>query len=83
VYDDLREGWAELGWLSEQDRGGFRAHYTVQNKEGDEAKVISTLANVGEWCKTEGSKGIAEGLVLWRYDRGFWKDAIEFRFGKE
>lgn len=82
VYEKLRGGWAELGWLSEQDRGGFRAHYTVQNKESEEVKVVAALADVSEWCQTEGSRGTAEGLVLWRYDRGFWKDAKEFRFGK-
>jgi len=75
IHERLREKWA--GFLSKQDQS-FRAHYTVQNKvEKDNAE--RTLQEVrGTFRGEEGGLG---GLVLYRYDRGFWRDEREFEFG--
>lgn len=76
VYEELRGGWK--GFLSRQDDGGFRAHYTVMNKVEDEAVVEGAMREIREtWG---GDEGVVEGLVLWRYDRGYWRKEKEFRF---
>lgn len=75
IHERLREKWA--GFLSKQDQS-FRAHYTVQNKvEKDVAE--RTLQEVRGTFR--GEEGVVRGLVLYRYDRGFWRDKGEFEFG--
>lgn len=65
------------GWLTPQDRQGWRPHATVQNKVAPEtaralhAALAATL-RVREAC--------AEGLRLWHYRGGPWEQAGEFRF---
>ncbi|KAH8199386.1 hypothetical protein TruAng_006430 [Truncatella angustata] len=69
----------EIGWLSEQDaRKCWKGHYTVMNKEDDKDRKEQCYRELTEvW---HGSKGSVTGLCLWRYDRGWWRDAEEFRF---
>jgi len=50
----------------------------VQNKvEKDVAE--RTLQEVRGTLR--GEEGVVGGLVLYRYDRGFWRDEREFEFG--
>lgn len=74
----LRRRWA--GLLSEQDGRAWRPHWTVQNKVGDAAVVEETMAEVeGEF---RGAGGLAEGCVLWRYEKGGrWRFERMFKFG--
>jgi len=77
VYEELRGKWR--GFLSKQDDGGFRAHYTVMNKVEDESVVEGAMEEIrASW---KGDRGVCEGLVLWRYDRGWWRLEREFQFG--
>jgi len=76
VYEELRGKWKRF--LSKQDDGGFKAHYTVMNKVDDEKEVERAMEEIGrEW---KGDEGICEGLIMWRYDRGYWKLEKEFKF---
>lgn len=72
----LRDEWT--GFLSEQDRGGWRGHWTVMNKAADEESVRRAWEDVTRGFG--GAEGMAEGLTLWRYERGFWIFEREFRF---
>ncbi|GAA5921473.1 hypothetical protein JCM3775_003065 [Rhodotorula graminis] len=78
VHAQLRERWEPF--LSKQDAKGFKAHWTVQNKVDDEDKVLAAFDEVRDWAKDEGAEGQANGLVLWRYDRGYWRFEREFLF---
>jgi 2'-5' RNA ligase len=66
-----------LECLSQQDRS-FKAHWTVMNKEDDSRRVEDAFRDV------EGTgvvKGVARGLVLWRYEKnGTWSFEREFGF---
>lgn len=76
VHARLRKAWMEF--LSEQDAGGFRAHYTIMNKVDDEVKVQKAYREVeSEWV---GCDGTVEGLSLFRYDRGYWVLERNFEF---
>ena len=76
IYAELKRGWEEF--LSKQDSGGFRPHYSVQKKVEDEEVVERTLEKVrGEFG---GSKGMVLGLTLYRYDRGYWRKERDFMF---
>jgi 2'-5' RNA ligase len=78
VHAQLREKWSSF--LSKQDSKGFKAHWTVQNKVEDEEKVQAAFREVREWAKEKGAEGEANGLVLWRYDRGRWLFEKEYVF---
>ncbi|GAA5835013.1 hypothetical protein JCM9279_007173 [Rhodotorula babjevae] len=80
VHAQLRAEWEPF--LSKQDAKGFKAHWTVQNKVNDEDKVMAAFDEVRDWAKDEGAQGEANGLVLWRYDRGYWRFEREFLFGE-
>ncbi|GAA6062118.1 hypothetical protein JCM10212_000872 [Sporobolomyces blumeae] len=69
-------------FLSKQDAKAFRAHWTIMNKEGDPDKVERALEEVKEWARTEGKdkEGVADGIVLWRYDHGNWVFEQEWSF---
>ena len=60
-----------------QDRQGFRAHVTLQNKvEPKAARALfetMTIANMPV-CRVE-------GLALWHYRGGPWEPVAMFRFG--
>lgn len=78
IHRQLQEAWKEEGWLSDQDAGGCRVHYTLMNKVDDELEVQNALDELkGYW---KGDSGTAEGLALWRYDRGFWRWERKFSF---
>ncbi|KAK4543020.1 hypothetical protein LTR36_006018 [Oleoguttula mirabilis] len=78
VHGRLREAWGREGFLSEQDRGGCRVHYTVMNKVDEEGEVLRALEEVQRGFTSD--VGRAEGLGLWRYDRGFWRWERGFAF---
>ncbi len=79
ALERLRAGLAEawLPLLSAQDRGGFAAHVTIQNKvEPEAAKALladlrATFAPV---------RFTIPGLALWRYIGGPWEAAASFAF---
>ncbi|TKA40961.1 hypothetical protein B0A54_07873 [Friedmanniomyces endolithicus] len=78
VHRALLEPWLKEGFLSEQDRGGCNVHYTIMNKVDDELEVAKALEEVRESFKPD--NGTAEGLGLWRYDRGWWRWERRFDF---
>ena len=80
VRGALLGAWEGEGWLSEQDAGGMRAHYTIMNKVDDEGEVADAMEEViGSW---KGDRGTVVGLGLWRYEKGYWKWVEAFEFGK-
>ncbi|KAK6436804.1 hypothetical protein LTR95_007005 [Oleoguttula sp. CCFEE 5521] len=81
VHAELQQKWTEDGFLSEQDQGGCRAHYTIMNKVDKENEVAKAFEEVSERWK--GDWGVVEGLRLWRYERGWWKFQRKFEFAKE
>lgn len=68
--------------LSHQDRGAFRGHYTLMNKEKDLNKVEQCLENMRREFPPQGIPGLAIGLSLWRYDNGWWRHKRDFAFSK-
>lgn len=78
VHNALQRPWLDAAFLSEQDQGGCRVHYTVMNKVDDDAEVEKALEELqGEF---RGDWGVAEGLGLWRYDKGYWTWQRRFDF---
>ncbi|KAK0888358.1 hypothetical protein LTR02_016383 [Friedmanniomyces endolithicus] len=71
VHRALLEPWLKEGFLSEQDRGRCNVHYTIMNKVDDELQIAKALEEVRDSFKPDA--GTAEGLGLWRYDRGWWR----------
>ena len=79
VHGVLLGAWEGEGWLSEQDAGGMRAHYTIMNKVDDEGEVADAMEEVsGSW---KGDRGTVVGLGLWRYEKGYWRWVEAFEFG--
>ncbi|KAM0702005.1 hypothetical protein Q7P35_010915 [Cladosporium inversicolor] len=80
VHGALLGAWEGEWWLSEQDAGGMRAHYTIMNKVDDEGEVTDAMEEVtGSW---KGDRGTVVGLGLWRYEKGYWKWVEAFEFGR-
>ncbi|KAG9189003.1 mannose-1-phosphate guanylyltransferase [Alternaria panax] len=79
VHGDLQAQWLEF--LSEQDAGGFRPHWTVMNKVDDEGKVDAAFTSIRQELGGGNVEGRALGLELWRYERGNWIFEREFVFG--
>ncbi|KAK5174247.1 uncharacterized protein LTR77_001327 [Saxophila tyrrhenica] len=79
IHGALKEPWKREGFLSVQDSGGVKAHYTVMNKVDDEAEVEAAYAELKK--SFYGDEGTGEGIGLWRYDRGWWKWVDGFKFG--
>ena len=79
IFENLRSKWE--AFLSKQDNGGFRAHYTIMNKVEDEEEIGRCLEEVK--LIFQASDGVVEGLILWRYERGYWRfvRAWDFRQG--
>jgi hypothetical protein len=71
----LAAAWG--GWLSAQDRQGYRPHITIQNKvPPDQARQL--YAQLGtDWQPFQAA---GKGLLLWRYLGGPWELAGEYRF---
>ncbi len=67
------------GWLTAQDKQGFRPHVTIQNKVAPEnaRRVFDRLTFA--WKMAD---GMGEGLLLWHYLEGPWKLVGEFPFAK-
>ncbi|KAF2874476.1 2'-5' RNA ligase superfamily-domain-containing protein [Massariosphaeria phaeospora] len=78
VHDDLKTAW--LDWLSEQDSGGWRPHWTVMNKVDKEEEVAEAFDAIQRDLLQNAVDGRAVGLDLWTYDKGDWRWAKEFRF---
>ncbi|KAK8102027.1 hypothetical protein PG984_015173 [Apiospora sp. TS-2023a] len=72
------------GVLSAQDsRRGWKAHYTIMNKEEDPARVeecFHELRGGSSGLRPARSEGAVMGLRLWRYDRGWWRQEEDFLF---
>lgn len=80
IHKALKGAWKKEGFLSEQDAGGCRLHYTLMNKVDDEKAVDGAYQEfLDSW---QGDEGMVEGLTLWRYERGFWKFERKFEFGR-
>jgi len=85
-YQDMKDVHAQLKklwmpFLSEQDQGGFRPHWTVMNKVNEEEEVENALQAVRKELSRNTKEGLAIGLELWKYDRGNWIWANEYVFG--
>lgn len=78
MHEQLQSQWRPF--LSEQDAGGFKPHWTVMNKVDDEKKVDSTFNTIRSELSANHQEGEALGLDLWRYDRGNWEWAKDFSF---
>jgi mannose-1-phosphate guanylyltransferase len=79
VHQELQSQWS--AFLSEQDAGGFRPHWTVMNKVDDEKKVDDAFSTIRQELSERNQEGKAVGLDLWRYERGNWIFAKEYAFG--
>ena len=78
IRQRLLKPWRDEGFLSGQDAGGARCHYTIMNKVDDEEAVSKAFEEVSkEW---KGNWGMADGLALWKYDHGFWEPEKRFLF---
>ncbi|KAK2604333.1 hypothetical protein N8I77_007274 [Diaporthe amygdali] len=66
LHGALQGRWWDV--LSEQDRSGWRPHWTVQNKAADEAAVDAAMGEVRSGFR--GAEGVATGCALWRYEKG-------------
>lgn len=78
VHSQLQSSW--MSFLSEQDQGGFRPHWTVMNKVDEEEAVEHALGAVRHELSQNTKEGRAVGLDLWKYDRGNWIWAKEYVF---
>lgn len=79
VHKELQSQWQSF--LSEQDAGGFRPHWTAMNKVDDKQKVDDAFEAIKKTLSHGNHEGQALGLDLWRYDRGNWEWYKEFLFG--
>lgn len=71
----LADRWS--GWLTPQDRQGFRPHVTIQNKASPvEARALFDRLDADFAPFT----ARAEGLLLWRYRGGPWDAVGLYRF---
>lgn len=80
VHQQLKSQW--LPFLSEQDAGGFRPHWTVMNKVSKQEEVEDALETVRMDLSENMREGRALGLDLWLYDAGQWKWVDEYKFGE-
>lgn len=78
VHQNLRSQW--MPHLSEQDQGGWRPHWTIMNKVNEEKKVDEAFQVVEKEMLQNVREGQAIGLDLWRYDKGNWIFANEYKF---
>ena len=72
---ELARDWA--GWLGAQDRQGYRAHVTVQNKVFPEV-ARETLARLQAGFVPWRAQGV--GVTLWRYLGGPWERLEHMEF---
>jgi 2'-5' RNA ligase superfamily len=79
IAETLRSKWE--AFLSRQEDGGFRPHYTVMNKVDDEKEIERCLDEVGRGF--DASEGVVVGLNFRRYDKGFWRYERSWGFKKK
>ena len=77
IRHNLLKPWRDEGFLSEQDAGRAKPHYTIMNKVDNEEDVAKAFEEVKNW---KGHWGMAEGLALFRYHRRFWIPKKTFLF---
>lgn len=65
-------------WLTGQDRQGFRAHVTVQNKVTKDTAAACRAVIEAEFAPFEAR---AEGVQLWSYEGGPWGTLGAVGFG--
>ena len=76
IHSQLQNEWR--GFLSDQDAGGFAAHYTIMNKVDEAAEVDRAFHEVeSSWRPARGS---IEGFQLWLYEKGRWVWQQDFPF---
>jgi 2'-5' RNA ligase len=75
LHRGLQTRWWDT--LTAQDREGFRAHVTVQNKVRPE-EARATLDELN--ARFLPFQAEARGLLLWRYDGGPWTALRRFAF---
>ena len=75
IFEELKSRWSTF--LSKQDQS-FRAHYTVQNKVDNLEDIEKSLEELRK--EFHRSEGTVDGLALYRYSKGFWKDRRDFLF---
>lgn len=76
VHEGLKQEW--YGWLSEQDKVGFRGHWTIVNKVDNAYVVERAVQDLERW---EGAEGWVKGFVLWRFrEDGTWDFWRGFEF---
>lgn len=80
LHQKLQLHW--LPFLSEQDAGGFRPHWTVMNKVDDETVVETAFETIRKELSESNQEGRAFGLDLWKYNRGNWEWAKIYLFGE-
>lgn len=87
---DLQRQWGHF--LSKQDLGLARPHWTVMNKVNNPDHVEKVHGEVEAWLKREKGRkdkerrtveGWVEGIVLWRYDKGNWVEPRRLMFTGE
>jgi hypothetical protein len=77
IRSELRNKWESF--LSDQDRREkWRGHYTIMNKQDEKEEVQKCLAYLKEGHAE--SQGTVEGLSLWLYDKGWWREAGVYKF---
>ncbi|KAJ2983323.1 hypothetical protein NUW58_g6271 [Xylaria curta] len=76
LFAQLQGRW--WGYLTPQDRRRFKGHYTLMNKVDDRDAREMCLGELGR--EFTGCDGVASGLCLSRYDRGWWRYERNFRF---
>lgn len=89
LHADLQRAWCPF--LSAQDRSKVQLHWTVMNKVQDQGKVSTAFEEIQALIEDKEAdpearadlQGSVEGLVLWRYEKGVWRDPHEFLFEQE
>ncbi len=74
IHAELARRWND--WLTPQDRQGFRAHVTIQNKV-ESAKARALYESMRD---IEVPSCRVEGLDVWRYLGGPWEPVASTRF---
>jgi mannose-1-phosphate guanylyltransferase len=80
IHATLRSRWANF--LSKQDSGKVKLHYTLMGKVRDKEMIEAAFKEIRD--QVEGreieTRGMATGLTLWKYRRGYWESPNVFPF---
>lgn len=66
-------------WLTRQDSQGYRPHVTIQNKVLPDVARSLLHSMMPNWRPCQAT---AEGLLLWEYLGGPWRQVADFSFFK-